>query len=187
MGLHTAEAVVVERRYVNQPLNRCARIMAAAHGGQSIMSASTADVVRDELPAGVGLAALGTHRLRDLAAPVALFQVRHPELDRAFPPLRSLDSFAGNLPSHLSSFVGRTAEVGELAAAVRSSRLVTSPVPEVWARPGWRCRSAADLLPDFGDGAWLVELAPLATDADVVDAVATSLGRAGSGRRRWTR
>jgi len=80
--------------------------MAAAHGGQVLVSAATEGVVRDALPGGVGLVDLGEHRLRDLARPVRLFQATASGLTRGFPPLRTLDAFPGNLPPQLSSFMG---------------------------------------------------------------------------------
>ncbi len=175
MGVHTDEAVVVDGQYLNQPLNRCARIMAAAHGGQLIVSASTAAVVGDKLPDRVGLLELGAHRLRDLAEPVPLFQVLHPDLDRRFPPLRSVDSFAGNLPSQLSSFVGRDVDVAAVADAVRSGRLVTLTGTGGVGKTRLALQVAAEVLPMFADGAWLVELAAVATGDDVVAAVAASL------------
>jgi class 3 adenylate cyclase len=93
MGLHAAEGVLrPDGQYVNQPLNRCARLMAIAHGGQVVVSDTVEHLVRDALPPEVGLVGLGEHRLRDLASPLGVFQVTHPKLAREFPPLRSLDA-----------------------------------------------------------------------------------------------
>ena len=125
MGLLTDEGVLGGEHYLNQPLNRCARLMAAAHGGQALVSGATELLVRDDLPEGCGLVDLGDHRLRDLARPVRVFQLTAPGLRRQFPPLRSLDAFAGNLPVQLSSFVGRAGELAELATAMKRSSLVT--------------------------------------------------------------
>ena len=118
MGLLTDEGVLGGEHYLNQPLNRCARLMAAGHGGQVLVSGSTEALVRDDLPEGCALVDVGEHRLRDLARPVRVFQLAGPGLWREFPPLRKLEGFAGNLPVQLSSFVGREAELAALAAAM---------------------------------------------------------------------
>ena len=96
MGLWTDEGVLGGEAYQNQPLNRCARLMAAGHGGQVLVSGATESLVRDELPGGCGLVDLGEHRLRDLARPVRIFQLTGPGLQAEFPPLRTLAAFAGN-------------------------------------------------------------------------------------------
>ena len=112
MGLLTDEGVLGGEHYLNQPLNRCARLMAAGHGGQALVSGATELLVRDDLPEGCALVDLGEHRLRDLARPVRIFQLTAPGLRSEFPPLRTLEAFAGNLPVQLSSFVGRADELG---------------------------------------------------------------------------
>jgi class 3 adenylate cyclase/tetratricopeptide (TPR) repeat protein len=102
MGLHTDEAVLRHGEYLNQPLNRCARLMAAAHGGQILLSDVTEALVRSELPEGVTLLDLGEHRLRDLVGKMHIFQLVHPDLPRAFPALRTLDAIPNNLPIQLT-------------------------------------------------------------------------------------
>ena len=91
MGAHTGEGVLVNGQYLNQPLNRCARLMAVAHGGQVVISETTEPLVRSNLSDGVVLVDLGEHRLRDLDRPMHVFQLGEHD----FPPLRSLDSFLG--------------------------------------------------------------------------------------------
>jgi class 3 adenylate cyclase len=125
MGIHTGQGVLVEGQYLNQPLNRCARLMAIGHGGQVLVSGATEPLVRGALPEGVGLVDLGEHRLRDLSEPIRVFQVHHPELPTDFPPLRSLDAFLGNLPLQVSSFIGRHRELARGIEALRASRVVT--------------------------------------------------------------
>ena len=129
MGLWTDEGTLGGEHYLNQPLNRCARLMAAGHGGQALVSGVTALLVRDDLPEGCALVDLGEHRLRDLAGPVRVFQLAGPGLRARFPPLRTLEAFAGNLPVQLSSFVGRAGELAGLAAAMARSPLVTVTGP----------------------------------------------------------
>jgi predicted ATPase/class 3 adenylate cyclase len=158
MGLLTDEGVLGGEHYLNQPLNRCARLMAAGHGGQALVSGATELLARDDLPEGYGLVDLGEHRLRDLARPVRIFQMTGPGLRREFPPLRTLDAFAGNLPVQISSFVGRAGELAELATAVQQSPLVTVTGAGGVGKTRLAVQAAADQLPSFRDGAWLCEL-----------------------------
>ena len=135
MGLLTDEGVLGGEPYLNQPLNRCARLMAAGHGGQALLSGTTELLVRDDLPEGCGLVDLGEHRLRDLTRPVRIFQLTAPGLRREFPPLRTLDLLAagegrtprcpyrGLLPfgePDAKAFYGRELLAAELAAKLAS-------------------------------------------------------------------
>jgi class 3 adenylate cyclase len=98
MGLHSDEGKLrAPGQYVNRPLNRCARLMALAHGGQVLVSDATEALARNALPEGVRLVDLGEHRLRDLSRSETIFQVSHADLVGEFPPLRSLDAFHGEL------------------------------------------------------------------------------------------
>src|SRR5205814_896972 len=97
MGLHTDEAALSHGQYASRPLNRCARLMAAAHGGQILMSDATEALVRSQLPDGATVLDLGEHRLRDPAGRMHIFQLVHPDLPGAFPALRTLDALPGNL------------------------------------------------------------------------------------------
>jgi len=158
MGLLTDEGVLGGEHYLDQPLNRCARLMAAGHGGQALVSGATALLVREDLPDGYALVDLGEHRLRDLARPVRIFQLTGPGLRAEFPPLRTLEAFAGNLPVQLSSFVGRAGELAGLAAAMARSPLVTVTGPGGVGKTRLALQAAADQLASVGDGAWLCEL-----------------------------
>ena len=107
MGLHAAEGQLrADGQYVNTPLNRCARLMAVAHGGQVVCSDSVEVLVRGTLPHDVSLLDLGEHRLRDLTQPIRVYQLLHPDLRADFPQLVSL-GVNTNLPVQLTSFVGR--------------------------------------------------------------------------------
>lgn len=113
MGLHAGEGVLrADGQYVNAPLNRCARLMAVAHGGQVVISDSVEVLVRDGLAPGVTYVDLGEHRLRDLPQPIHVFQLCAEGLPGEFPPLRSVDAFPGNLPRQLMSFVGPRGRTG---------------------------------------------------------------------------
>jgi len=175
MGLLTGEGVLGGEHYLNQPLNRCARLMAAGHGGQALVSGATALLVGDDLPEGCALVDLGEHRLRDLARPVRIFQLTGPGLRDQFPPLRTLEAFTGNLPVQLSSFIGRTGELAGLAAATRRSALVTVTGPGGVGKTRLAVQAAADQLPSFGDGAWLCELAAAGDGEMLAQAVAAAL------------
>ena len=172
IGVHTDEGVIVDAGYVSQPVNRCSRLMAAAHGGQVVVSGATEALVRDQLPEGTGLVDLGEHRLRDLGRPTRVFQLSRAGCREEFPPLRSLDAFPGNLPAQVSSFVGRQVEVSRVAAALGDSRVVTITGVGGVGKTRLALQVAADLLPRYRDGAWLVELAPLRDPVGVVEAVA---------------
>jgi len=175
MGLLTDEGVLGGEHYLNQPLNRCARLMASAHGGQALVSGATELLVREDMPKGCGLVDLGEHRLRDLARPVRIFQLTGPGLRAEFPPLRTLEAFAGNLPVQLSSFIGRADELGQLAAAVRASPLVTVTGPGGVGKTRLAVRAAAEELPSFADGAWLCELAAAGDGETMAQTVAAAL------------
>jgi predicted ATPase/class 3 adenylate cyclase len=173
IGLHTDEGVVFDGGYANRPINRCSRLMAAAHGGQVVISGATEALVRDQLPEGMALLDLGEHRLRDLGRPTRVFQLNAPGAQEDFPPLRTLDAFPGNLPAQVSSFIGRQSEVSRVGAALGDSRVVTITGVGGVGKTRLAIQVAADLLPRYREGAWLVELAPVRDPAGVVEAVAT--------------
>src|SRR6476661_3812540 len=175
MGLHAGDGLLrADGQYVNAPLNRCARLMGVAHGGQVVLSDTVEAVVRDSLPADATLVDLGDHRLRDLANPMHVFQLAHPDLPRDFPRLKSLGRDT-NLPVQVTSFVGRDRELEELSAALGDARVVTLTGVGGVGKTRLALQVAADVVPRFADGAWFVELAPI-SDPDVVpDAIATTL------------
>src|SRR5262245_26882617 len=107
VALHTGEADLREGDYYGGAVNRAARLRAVAHGGQTLLSMATEELVRDTLPPSVTLLDLGEHRLSDLARPEHVFQVVAPGVPATFPPLRSLDALPNNLPLQVTSFVGR--------------------------------------------------------------------------------
>src|SRR6516162_3450441 len=124
MGLHSGAAHVQDGDYVDHaPINRCARVKAAAHGGQVLVTQTTRDLVEGRLGGGFGLMRLGEFRLRDLAEPVLIYQLTHADLPPDFPPLNTIR--AGNIPLQVTSFVGRSGELRAVAQALTTSRLVT--------------------------------------------------------------
>jgi predicted ATPase len=168
LGLHTGEAERREGDYFGSAVNRAARLMAVGSGGQVLCSAATAGLVDAE----VGLTDLGEHRLRDLDMPFRVFQVGAG----AFSQLRSLDAFPGNLPTQLTSFVGRERELGVVAEGLRSTRLVTLTGTGGVGKTRLALQVAADALPAFPDGAWLCELGAAADPDDMLQVVAIALG-----------
>ena len=178
MALHTGAAEEREGDYFGPPLNRVARLMAAGHGGQLLLSAATQELTRDALPASASLLGLGSHRLRDLGRPETVFQLLHPSLPAEFPPLNSLDNpdLPNNLPQQVTSFIGREAQVAEIKALLGKTRLLTLTGAGGSGKSRLSLQVAADLLDGEGDGVWLVELAALSDSALVPQTVADVLG-----------
>jgi class 3 adenylate cyclase len=124
-ALHSGEAELRDGDYYGSAVNRCARLRTIAHGGQTICSQATAELLAESLPPGAALTDLGAQRLRDLERPERIFQICHPDLPADFPPLRSLQALPNNLPSQLTTFIGREADAGAVRALLKSSRIVT--------------------------------------------------------------
>jgi predicted ATPase/class 3 adenylate cyclase len=175
-GLH---AGVVERRdddFFGEPVNRAARIMEAAHGGQVLVSQAVASLVGERLPQGVSLRDLGLVRLRDLTSREHLYQVLHPQLRADFPALRTLESSPNNLPQQLTAFIGRIRELTEVRKMLGKIRLLTLHGVGGIGKTRLALQAAAGVLGDYPDGVWFVELAPLADPQLVPLAVAVVLG-----------
>jgi predicted ATPase/class 3 adenylate cyclase len=170
MGLHTGEAQERDGDYFGPALNRAARMMAAAHGGQIVCSRGTADLIRDALPDEVALVDLGEHRLRDLTRSEWVFQIDHPELTREFPALRSVDRLPGNLPVQQNDFVGRAAAIEQVTGLVGDTAVVTLTGPGGVGKTRLALQVAVGVQPEYTDGAWFVDLA-LVNDAERVAAV----------------
>ena len=176
MALHAGTAEARDGDYFGPALNRSARILAIGHGGQVLVSAMSATLLGDVLPAGVHLLDLGSHRLRDLDRPEQVFQVAVDDLRRDFPPLRSLSTRHTNLPVQLTSFVGRERELADLEALSARHRLVTLIGTGGTGKTRLMVEAAARLVDRFPDGVWLAELAPLGDPAQVASEVARALG-----------
>ena len=172
ISLHTGEATVRDRNYFGIEVNRAARLMSAAHGGQIVVSDTTKVLLQDQL----SLRPLGDHRLRGVGRRMAVHQVVADGLASEFPPLRSLGSFTGNLPQQLSSFVGRDQLLVEVADLVRSNRLVTLSGVGGVGKTRLALEVGAEMADEFPDGVWLVELAPVGDPSSVPAAIATALG-----------
>lgn len=173
MGMASGEVQARDGDYFGTTLNRAARVMSAGHGGQILVAASTAGLM-DDLD-DVELIDLGPRRLRDLSEAMHIFQVGTDGLATEFPPLRTVDVVPGNLPTNPTSFVGRERAVAELIDLVRSNRLVTLTGVGGVGKTRLSQRVAAELIPHFPDGVWLIELASVTDAASVPDLVAATL------------
>ncbi|HKE41251.1 MAG TPA: tetratricopeptide repeat protein [Casimicrobiaceae bacterium] len=175
-GLHAGIAEERDSDYFGSTVNRAARIMAAAHGGQVLLSQAVVNHARERFPAGTDVLHLGRVRLRDLAAPEDVWQLLHADLPRTFPALRSLDSTPNNLPQQLTSFIGREKEIAEVKQLLSATRLLTLTGSGGCGKTRLGLQLAADSLERFPDGAFVVELAPLSDPGLVPRTAATVLG-----------
>lgn len=175
VALHTGSALSSQDDYLGPALNRVSRLMSAGHGGQILLSAATAALVRDELPGGVECVSLGTHRLRDLTQPETIFQLGAQGLQKDFPPLRTLDVRPNNLPVELTSFVGRDADLTELRGLLAHKRLITICGPGGIGKSRLALQLAAELLEEFKDGVWFVPLAHTSDPGLIAHTIAAAL------------
>ncbi len=176
MAVHAGEAQQREGDYFGAALNRIARLLAAGHGGQVLISQAAVNELGRNLPEGAALRDLGTHRLRDLAREEAIYQLQHPDLPHVEAPLRSLQAFRHNLPVQLTSFIGREAEMAEVKGLLARTRLLTLAGSGGTGKTRLMLQVAADVVDAYENGVWLVELAPLSEPAIVPQVVAGVLG-----------
>jgi predicted ATPase/class 3 adenylate cyclase len=168
MGIHSGTAQVSEvvdrsggyTGYTS--LARTSRLMSAGNGGQVLISLAAAELVRDELPEDVSIRDLGERRLKDLIRPERIYQLVVPDLPSDFPPLRTLEAYRHNLPTQMTTFIGREKEMTEIKEAIQDHRLVTLTGAGGTGKTRLALQVAADLLDQFPDGVWFVELAQIA-------------------------
>jgi predicted ATPase/class 3 adenylate cyclase len=175
MGLHSGEATLGGDSYVGLDVHRAARIAAAAHGGQVLLSETTRALAAPSLPGDLALLDLGEHRLKDLDQPVRLTQLVVTGLAQEFPPPRTLE-IPTNLPPQMTEFIGRTREAEVVADLVRRSRLLTLSGPGGTGKTRLALQVAGQLRGEFGGGVFFVDLSPL-TDPDLIPTtIAVALG-----------
>jgi predicted ATPase/class 3 adenylate cyclase len=170
MAVHTGEAFERDGDYFGPALNRAARLNAIGHGGQVLVSEATERLVTD-----CELRDLGEHRLRDLSRPERVFQLCHASLPCSFPALHSLESYPTNLPPQMTAFVGRDSEMQETAVALAGSRVVTLTGVGGVGKTRLAYQVAAELLPEFPDGVFVVEAGGVSDATAVDESVATAL------------
>ncbi|MGH7856721.1 MAG: BTAD domain-containing putative transcriptional regulator, partial [Candidatus Binatia bacterium] len=158
MGVHSGEAAVVADDYVGIAVHAAARIGAAAHGGQILVSQSTKELLDGDVGDGVTFLDLGAHQLKDIPEPVRLCQLTHPNLPKAFPPPRTLSAMPHNLPAQATSFVGRSDDVRATAEALERARVVTLTGVGGVGKTRLAQEVGAEVLPRYPDGVWLCEL-----------------------------
>jgi predicted ATPase len=175
MGLHAGEGRAREGDYYGPDLNRAARVMGIGHGGQVLVSGTTAALLRGRLPDGAELIDLGLHRLKGLSDLEQVYQLVHASLETEFPPLQSSVSIPHNLPTELTTFIGRRRELEEVERLIESNRLLTLLGPGGTGKSRLMLQAASDLVERFPDGVWLVELAPLTNPELVAEKTADVL------------
>ena len=194
MALHVGTVELRENDFFGQPLHRVGLLLSAAHGGQVLLSMAIEELLRDRIPPPMGLHSLGEHRLRDFDRPETIFQLLHPDLPAEFPPLKSLDhpplsnsaDVPNNLPQQLTSFIGREKEIVEIRHLLSQTHLLTLTGSGGAGKTRLALQLGTEALPDYPDGVWLVELAPLADPALVPQTVASVLGQTEQAGKAFT-
>ncbi|MBP1821048.1 putative ATPase/class 3 adenylate cyclase/DNA-binding CsgD family transcriptional regulator [Mycobacterium sp. OAE908] len=178
IGVHTGEVQLRdEGNYAGSTINRTARLRDLAHGGQTVLSAATEELVEDRMPEQAWLTDLGRHPLKDLPRPVRVAQLCHPDLRNDFPPLRAVNvDAAQHLPRQLTSFVGRGPQMDDLRAILTENRLVTLTGAGGAGKTRLAIELAGQMAHEFPDGVWYVDLAPINHPDVVPVTVSRALG-----------
>ncbi|MBV8149788.1 MAG: adenylate/guanylate cyclase domain-containing protein, partial [Candidatus Eremiobacteraeota bacterium] len=184
MALHAGESTERDGDYFGPTVNRVARLLAIAHGGQVLISSAVADPSHGEIPPQTSLRDLGFARLKDLAAPEHVWQLDMTGLPNEFPPLRSLDALPNNLPVARTSFIGREHDVAEVKELLTRHRLLTLVGSGGVGKTRLAQQVGADLLDRYPDGVWFVDFAPITDPALVSSVLAQAIGMTQHAGRR---
>ena len=176
MALHTGTTDERDGDYFGPVLNRVARLLGVAHGGQVLISGDTAELTNGAISPQGTLRDLGFAQLKDLASPEHVWQLDITGLPSEFPPLRSLDALPNNLPLQRTSFVGREQDVSEVKALLDRHRLLTLVGSGGVGKTRLAIQLGADLLDRYPDGVWFVDLAPIGDPELVASVAAQTLG-----------
>jgi predicted ATPase/class 3 adenylate cyclase len=177
MGIHTGEAELNENDYRGYAtLSFVQRLMSAGHGGQILVSSTTENLLREQLPQQINLRDMGLQKFAGVPSPLRIFQVIAPDLPVEFPPLRTLDNLPNNLPTQLTSFVGREKELLDVRKLLHDSRLLTLTGPGGTGKTRLSIQAASEMLDQYPDGVWFVELAPILDPLLVSRTTAIAIG-----------
>ena len=177
LAVHTGDVVALaDGRFAGVAFSRCARLRGLAHGGQSLVSQATRDLLSDVFSEGVTLLDLGSYELRGLAAPERVFQIVHDRLPAAFPPLRGLGASVGNLPANTTPLVGRQGDLADVIVLVDGRRIVTLVGSGGVGKTRLALEAGQGLGGRFADGVWWIDLSGAREPALVADVLASALG-----------
>jgi len=176
MGIHVGAAEFRDGDYFGGTLNRASRIESAAHGGQILLSRIAVELLEEEPLDAITFKSLGSHRLRNLDRPEHLYQAVVPGLAKSFPPPRSMEILPNNLPVQTTSFVGREKQLEDVKRLLKNTRLLTLMGTGGTGKTRLALETGAQLIHDFRDGVWQVELALITEPERVVEAVAAAVG-----------
>jgi predicted ATPase/class 3 adenylate cyclase len=183
IGMHTGEAPLVGDEYIGLDVHHAARVAASAHGGEVVISDATRALVEESLPAGLSIRDLGMHRLKDLSRPERLFQLVIDGAPDEFPPLRTLEATPNNLPTQLTSFIGRENDVEEARRLLQRSRVLTLTGPGGIGKTRLSLQVAAELVASFPGGVFFVPLSALRDPDLIASAIAQAAGVPVTGNR----
>jgi predicted ATPase/class 3 adenylate cyclase len=175
IALHTGETEERGDDYVGPLLNRVARLMAAAHGGQVLLTRTTSELVQENLPPGTWLIDLGKHRLKDLERPEHVYQLGASGLQVDFPALNTLDAQPNNLPVQQTSFIGRDDELKEVLDLISETRLLTLTGPGGVGKTRLALQAAAQSIDSFPDGTFFVPLAAVISPDFIPQSIAEAM------------
>jgi len=184
IGIHSGNAEWSNNKYMGYiTLARTARVMSCGYGEQIIISSSTYELCRDKFDAvkekNISFRDMGERRMKDVIQPIRIFQIVSPGLREEFPPLKTLDARPNNLPVQLTSFIGREKEILDIKKLLSGTRLLTLTGPGGTGKTRLSLQAAAELIDDFNNGVWIVELAPLTDPLLISVTIAGALGISG--------
>jgi predicted ATPase/class 3 adenylate cyclase/DNA-binding CsgD family transcriptional regulator len=177
MGIHTGEAELQDNDYRGYTtLSFVQRLMSAGHGGQILVSSPTENLLREHLPEQISLRDMGMQKFAGVPSLVRVFQVNAVDLPTEFPPLRTLENLPNNLPIQLTSFVGREKELVDIRRLLQNTRLLTLIGPGGTGKTRLSIQAASEMLDQYPDGVWFVELAPILDPILVPRTTAIAIG-----------